>query len=127
MKKCAHNDATSQNNERKGRDYFPQEEVVNKSETAYLLVDPDSFLPNEIDTSAEYNLKARNYFPSQFESSEQHRQELKKGERFYIELAIFVDRDLYRHMQENFPIGTDKHIIQVVLAMINAVSFIANT
>ena len=42
--------------------------------------------------------------------------------KYYIELAIFVDRDLHRHMMENFPEDTEGHVVQVVLAMINAVS-----
>jgi hypothetical protein len=31
-----------------------------------------------------------------------------------------------RHMTENFPVDTDENIIQVVLAMINAVSLLYN-
>lgn len=96
---------------------------MDDSENGYLLVEPDDLLPNEIDTTDKYNLKARNYFPSRFDTPDNNRREIKNSERFYVELAIFVDRDLYRHMQENFPVNTDEHIIQVVLAMINAVSY----
>ena len=44
--------------------------------------------------------------------------------KYFIELAIFIDRDLFKIMAENFPLDTEEHIIQVVLAMINAVRFI---
>ena len=94
------------------------------NENGYLLVEPDEFFPNEINTNEQYILKSRNYFPSRFDAQDdnQLRRGIKIGEKFYVELAIFVDRDLYKHMQENFPVDTDEHIIQVVLAMINAVS-----
>ena len=42
----------------------------------------------------------------------------------HVELAIFVDRDLHKYMEENFPEDTDEHVIQVVLAMINAVQLL---
>ena len=48
----------------------------------------------------------------------------KLAGRYFIELAIFIDRDLFKIMAENFPLDTEEHIIQVVLAMINAVKFI---
>ena len=48
----------------------------------------------------------------------------KLAGRYFIELAIFIDRDLFKIMAENFPLDTEEHIIQVVLAMINAVMFI---
>ena len=47
----------------------------------------------------------------------------KLAGRYFIELAIFIDRDLFKIMAENFPLDTEEHIIQVVLAMINAVKF----
>ncbi len=50
----------------------------------------------------------------------------KLAGRYFIELAIFIDRDLFKIMAENFPLDTEEHIIQVVLAMINAVIFIRN-
>ena len=121
-KSCPHQDGNSDGSEREGRGYFPVQKSKNMSENSYLLVEPDDVFPNEIDTNGLFNIKARNYFPSSFESSNNDRREISKNERFYVELAIFVDRDLYRHMKENFPIDTDEHIIQVVLAMINAVS-----
>ena len=42
----------------------------------------------------------------------------------YIETSVFVDRDLYRHMLDNFPEDTEKQVLKVVLAMVNAVSLI---
>lgn len=38
-----------------------------------------------------------------------------------IETAIFVDKDLYRHMVKNFPKNTEANLIRFVLAMINGV------
>ena len=46
--------------------------------------------------------------------------------KYFIELAIFIDRDLHKLMEENFPTETEEHIIQVVLAMINAVQLLYN-
>lgn len=39
----------------------------------------------------------------------------------YVETAIFVDRDLFRHMAKNFPKNTEGNLIRFVLAMINGV------
>jgi len=39
-----------------------------------------------------------------------------------LEIAIFVDQDLYRLMAINFESNTEKEIIRFVLAMVNAVS-----
>ncbi|XP_017475926.1 PREDICTED: uncharacterized protein LOC108366127, partial [Rhagoletis zephyria] len=42
----------------------------------------------------------------------------------YIETAIFVDRDLFKHMSKNFPDNTESQMIRFVLAMINAVQLL---
>lgn len=39
-----------------------------------------------------------------------------------IETAVFVDRDLFRHMSSNFPVNTERQLLRFVLAMVNAVS-----
>lgn len=39
----------------------------------------------------------------------------------HIETAIFVDRDLFRHMEQNYPEDTESKLIRFVLAMINGV------
>lgn len=39
----------------------------------------------------------------------------------YIETAIFVDKDLFRHMAKNFPKNTEENLIRFVMAMINCV------
>lgn len=41
-----------------------------------------------------------------------------------LEIAIFVDQDLYRLMAVNFESNTEKEIIRFVLAMVNAVSYL---
>lgn len=41
-----------------------------------------------------------------------------------IEIAIFVDQDLYRLMTVNFESNTEKEIVRFVLAMVNAVSIL---
>lgn len=43
-----------------------------------------------------------------------------------VEIAIFVDQDLYRLMAVNFESNTEKEIIRFVLAMVNAVSKLPN-
>lgn len=47
-----------------------------------------------------------------------------KPKVLHIETAIFVDKDLYRHMAKNFPKNTETHLIRFVLAMINAVQLL---
>ncbi|KAH8407513.1 hypothetical protein KR222_004682, partial [Zaprionus bogoriensis] len=42
----------------------------------------------------------------------------------HIETAIFVDSDLYRHMERNFPKDTKSQLIRFVLAMINGVQLL---
>lgn len=39
----------------------------------------------------------------------------------FIETAVFVDRDLFDHMKNNYPVDTERELIRFVLAMINAV------
>lgn len=39
----------------------------------------------------------------------------------HIETAIFVDKDLYRHMSKNYPKDTESRLMRFVLAMINGV------
>ena len=41
-----------------------------------------------------------------------------------IELAIFVDKHLYRTLKNTFPENTEKHVINVVDAMMNAVQIL---
>ncbi|EDW31931.1 GL11380 [Drosophila persimilis] len=45
-------------------------------------------------------------------------------EELFIETAIFVDRDLFAHMQRNFPANTESKMISFVLAMINGVQLL---
>ena len=59
-----------------------------------------------------YGGKGRHYFPAR----ERGREEAAGSTgRHWVELAIFIDRDLHRTMQENFPKDTDEHTIQVTL------------
>ncbi len=41
-----------------------------------------------------------------------------------IETAVFVDKDLYKHMKQNFPEDTRGEVTRIVLAMINAVQLL---
>ncbi|XP_020818018.1 A disintegrin and metalloproteinase with thrombospondin motifs 16 [Drosophila serrata] len=45
-------------------------------------------------------------------------------DELFIETAIFVDSDLYEHMQRNFPTDTDGKVISFVMAMINGVQLL---
>lgn len=47
---------------------------------------------------------------------------LLPGTPIHVETAVFVDKDLYQHMALNFPTDTERELVRVVLAMINAVS-----
>ena len=110
--------------------YFPQREEDQRN---YLLMEPEQYFENEVDGNHHNNMKSRNYFPSRFDtnqippqSDQNWIQRLGKLDgKFFVELAIFIDQDLFKLMAENFPIDTEEHIIQVVLAMINAVSAIS--
>ncbi|XP_045777197.1 A disintegrin and metalloproteinase with thrombospondin motifs adt-1-like [Maniola jurtina] len=42
----------------------------------------------------------------------------------FVETAVFVDRDLYKHMTVNFPMDTERELVRFVLAMINAVQLL---
>ncbi|KAB0803859.1 hypothetical protein PPYR_00829 [Photinus pyralis] len=42
----------------------------------------------------------------------------------FVETAVFVDRDLFDHMQSNYPVDTERELIRFVLAMINAVQLL---
>lgn len=42
----------------------------------------------------------------------------------HVETAIFVDKDLFRHMVKNFPTNTEQHLIRFILAMINGVQLL---
>lgn len=39
----------------------------------------------------------------------------------FVETAIFVDKDLFRHMAKNYPKHTEGNLIRFVMAMINGV------
>jgi len=45
-------------------------------------------------------------------------------EELFIETAIFVDSDLYAHMQRNFPTNTESKVVSFLLAMINGVQLL---
>ncbi|XP_017868693.1 PREDICTED: A disintegrin and metalloproteinase with thrombospondin motifs 16 [Drosophila arizonae] len=45
-------------------------------------------------------------------------------DELYIETAIFVDSDLYRHMGKNYPTNTENELMRFVLAMINGVQLL---
>jgi len=47
---------------------------------------------------------------------------LLPGTPIHVETAVFIDKDLYQHMALNFPADTERELLRVVLAMINAVS-----
>ena len=82
-------------------------------------MEPDQYFPNQFNN---YNLQSRHYFPGPV-VDDWSRDSGRLEETFYIEMAIFIDHELFKIMQENFPVDTEEHIIQVVLAMINAVKF----
>jgi hypothetical protein len=48
----------------------------------------------------------------------------KEPTHLTIETAVFVDKDLYKHMETNFPDDTQAEVTRIVLAMINAVQLL---
>ncbi|XP_069173601.1 A disintegrin and metalloproteinase with thrombospondin motifs adt-1-like isoform X2 [Procambarus clarkii] len=76
----------------------------------------DSRMRSEWDTGGDDNYDGRSYGDGRE----------RRGEDLYIETAVFVDRDLYRHMQDNFPTNTEDQVLRVVLAMVNAVQLLYN-
>lgn len=42
----------------------------------------------------------------------------------FVETAVFVDRDLHKHMSLNYPKDTERELVRFVLAMINAVQLL---
>lgn len=48
----------------------------------------------------------------------------KPPSQLTIETAVFVDKDLFKHMQSNFPDDTHGEVVRIVLAMINAVQLL---
>jgi len=93
---------------------------------SYLLMEPDKYFPNQLEKY--FDLKSRNYFPGTADTTtEEWTRRIGKLEgEFFVELAIFIDRDLFKLMEENFPEDTEENIIQVVMAMINAVQLLYN-
>ena len=118
---CPHNKKSF---DRREKSYFPHRADLK----SYLLVDSEKYFPNDIAGENGFSLKSRNYFPSDMDTLSATdgwmRRTGKLAGKYFIELAIFIDRDLFKIMAENFPLDTEEHIIQVVLAMINAVRFI---
>lgn len=45
-------------------------------------------------------------------------------DELHIETAIFVDKDLYKHMEQNYPKNTERNLIRFVLAMVNGVQLL---
>ncbi|XP_049546517.1 A disintegrin and metalloproteinase with thrombospondin motifs adt-1-like isoform X2 [Anopheles darlingi] len=45
---------------------------------------------------------------------------------FHVEIAIFIDKDLYRHMMKNYPKNTEASLIRFILTMINGVQLLYN-
>ncbi|XP_052873541.1 A disintegrin and metalloproteinase with thrombospondin motifs adt-1 [Anopheles cruzii] len=44
----------------------------------------------------------------------------------HIETAIFIDKDLYRHMMKNYPKNTEGYLVRFILTMINGVQILYN-
>ncbi|XP_046970368.1 A disintegrin and metalloproteinase with thrombospondin motifs 16-like [Vanessa cardui] len=73
------------------------------------------------------NLAHRNKTIGDFVSKlviDENRQKRAVLPAIFVETAVFVDRDLYKHMTVNFPKETERELVRFVLAMINAVQLI---
>lgn len=87
---------------------------------AGLLFEPElsEFEPNESNNSAAKSHGHRTRRRASAAGSTFGR---KIPQMLYVETAIFVDKDLFRHMAKNFPKNTEGNLIRFVLAMINGV------
>lgn len=50
----------------------------------------------------------------------------KVPRKIHVETAVFVDKDLALHMENYFPGDAEEQLVQVVLAMVNAVSLLTS-
>lgn len=87
---------------------------------AGLLFEPElsEFEPNESNNSA---VKSHGHRTRRRTSAAGATFGRKIPQMLYVETAIFVDKDLFRHMAKNFPKNTEGNLIRFVLAMINGV------
>lgn len=86
---------------------------------------------NQTDNNVIFEPDMSNYEPSYFttankDRSKRHINSIKVPEDLHVETAIFIDKDLHRHMSKNFPKNTEAHLIRFVLAMINGVQLLYN-
>lgn len=68
----------------------------------------------EFEPSNDVNIRSKRYISSTN----------KIPDELHIETAIFVDKDLFRHMAKNFPKNTEMQLIRFVLAMVNGVQLL---
>ncbi|XP_058461510.1 A disintegrin and metalloproteinase with thrombospondin motifs 18 isoform X2 [Malaya genurostris] len=77
----------------------------------------------------EPKMAAQEPFYTSYENRDRykrHTNTAKIPDVLHIETAIFIDKDLYRHMTKNFPKNTEVHLIRFVLAMVNGVQLLYN-
>lgn len=81
------------------------------------IFEPQTTASNGNDDDGE-NLYSRRRTKRRIQSSHVDR----IPQNLFVETAIFVDRDLFRHMAKNYPQNTEGNLIRFVLSMINGVS-----
>lgn len=91
--------------------------------------DEDGMNSSNVECTHHTNLSEyeREYFteePNARKAVRRKRENFPTGAPVFVETAVFVDRDLFDLMKNNFPMETERELIRFVLAMINAVSFI---
>lgn len=59
---------------------------------------------------------------SEYGNKNRHKRSLVPA--IFVETAVFVDRDLHKHMVVNYPKDTERELVRFVLAMINAVQLL---
>ncbi|XP_055536789.1 A disintegrin and metalloproteinase with thrombospondin motifs adt-1 [Wyeomyia smithii] len=97
--------------------------VINKTPTYTRINQTDKSIKFEPDMSF---YEPQRLFFDKFKRSKRQLNTAKIPNVLYIETAIFIDKDLYRHMFKNFPKNTEANLIRFVLAMINGVQLIYN-
>lgn len=89
------------------------EEIWHRNNNNYTEELNESIDELKIDDERETFERVRRYIASASSRKIPH--------ALYIETAIFVDKDLFRHMAKNYPKNTEGNLIRFVMAMINGV------
>lgn len=104
-------------------DKFQVDRLVNRSQTATATAATASASSEPLTRTAHQQMhtshlqRTKRYIATSVSNR-------KIPHALFVETAIFVDRDLYRHMAKNYPKNTEANLIRFVMAMINGVQLL---